>query len=121
MVAHARQARPSECCGVLLGNGDDIIEAVPTRNIAGEANRFFIDPKEHIEARRDGRRRGLEAIGFYHSHPASAAVPSATDLAEASYPDHLYGIVSLARDPADVRIYSFEDGAFREVPFITVA
>ena len=120
MIAHAREARPSECCGVLLGNGDEIVEAVPTRNIAADASRFLIDPREHIDARRKGRRRGLETMGFYHSHPASAAEPSATDVAEASYPDHLYGIVSLARDPADVRIYSFEEGGFREVPFATV-
>jgi proteasome lid subunit RPN8/RPN11 len=120
MVAHAHESRPSECCGVLLGTGVDIIEAVPTRNIAADRNRFLIDPQEHIEARREGRRRGLDTLGFYHSHPASAAVPSATDVAEATYPDHFYGIVSLARDPADVRIYSFEEGAFREVPFVTV-
>src|SRR5262245_58106033 len=113
MVAHAREARPAECCGVLLGNGDEVTEAVPTQNIATTANRFLIDPKDHIDARRDGRLRGLDTLGFYHSHPSSAAVPSATDLAEASYPDHLYGIVSLANDPAEVRMYRYEDGRFR--------
>src|SRR5437867_4137180 len=120
MLAHARESRPLECCGVLLGQGDEIAEAVPTRNIAVDVNGFMIDPKEHIDVRREARRRGLDTMGFYHSHPASGAVPSATDVAEASYPDHLYGIVSLASDPADVRIYSFEEGGFREVPFVTV-
>ena len=120
IVAHARDARPSECCGVLLGQGEEIAEAVPTRNLSSDLNRFLIDPKEHIDARRDGRRRGLDTIGFYHSHPASAAVPSESDLAEASYEGHLYGIVSLLCDPAELRMYRLEGRTFVDVPFVVV-
>ena len=121
MIAHARHASPSECCGVLLGTPDEITEAVPTRNLADDPNRFLIDPKEHIDARREGRRRGLEIVGFYHSHPHSPAVPSATDLAEASYAEYLYAIVSLIAEPAEVRIYRFDSGSFVGVPFATVS
>ncbi len=92
---------------------------LPTRNLAGDPNRFLIDPEEHIAARREGRRRGLELVGFYHSHPHSPAVPSATDLAEAAYPGHLYAIVSLVAEPALVRLYRLESGRFVEVPFVT--
>jgi proteasome lid subunit RPN8/RPN11 len=121
LIARARQTKPSECCGVLLGTPDEITEAVPTRNLADDPNRFLIDPKEHIDARREGRQRGLEIVGFYHSHPQSPAVPSATDLVEASYPGHLYAIVSLAAEPAEVRIYRFDSGSFDGVPFVTVS
>jgi proteasome lid subunit RPN8/RPN11 len=114
IVAHARDAAPAECCGLLVGAGGTIIEAVRTRNLAADPCRFLIDPEDHINARRDARRRGLDVLGFYHSHPQSAATPSPTDLAEASYPDHLYLIVSLAAEPADVRLYQLERGAFRE-------
>src|SRR2546428_1991157 len=98
IVAHAREAAPAECCGLLLGRGDEIVEAVRTRNIAEQPTRFLIDPKDHIDGRRDARRRGIDVVGFYHSHPHSPAEPSDTDRAEASYADHLYLIVSLASD-----------------------
>ena len=121
MIAAAWHAKPSECCGVLLGTAGAITETAPTRNLADDPNRFLIDPEGHIAARREGRRRGLELVGFYHSHPHSPAVPSATDLAEAAYPGHLYAIVSLAVEPALVRLYRLESGRFIEVPFVTVS
>src|SRR5213593_4837429 len=96
LVAHARETSPDECCGVLLGRGHEILEAVRARNVAtSAATRFLIDPKDHIDARREGRARGLEILGFYHSHPGGSALPSETDRAEASYPDSLYAIVGL--------------------------
>ena len=121
MIAAARAAEPSECCGVLLGTPGEIAEAIPARNLAGDPNRFLIDPKDHIEARREGRRRGLEVMGFYHSHPHSPAVPSSTDQQEASYLGSLYAIVGLVAEPAEVRIYRFDEGSFVGVPFLTVA
>lgn len=121
MVAHARESAPDECCGVLLGRDGEIVEAVRARNIADSATtRFVIDPRDHIEARRDGRARGLEVVGFYHSHPRSAATPSEIDRAEAAYPDHLSVIVGLDVDPPEVRMFEFENGNFHERPFVTV-
>jgi proteasome lid subunit RPN8/RPN11 len=121
MIAHARDASPDECCGLLLGTGEEIVASVRTRNVADTpATRFLIDPQEHIAARRDARRRGLEVRGFYHSHPRSPAAPSETDRGEAAYPDHLYAIVSLAADPADVRLFRLAEGNFLPLPFVTV-
>src|ERR1700733_5838758 len=95
-VAHAHEAAPNECCGMLLGRGGEIVAAVRARNIAGDpASRFLITPADHFAARRGARGRGLEVVRFCHSHPRSAAEPSARDIAEFSYPDHLYVIVSL--------------------------
>ena len=51
-------------------------------------------------------------MGAYHSHPRSAAVPSATDLAEAHYEEFMYDIVSLAGDEPDARIYRLDGGRF---------
>jgi proteasome lid subunit RPN8/RPN11 len=59
--------------------------------------------------------RGLDIVGFYHSHPHSPARPSARDLAEATYVDALYLIVSLEADPPVVRAYTLVDGRFLEV------
>jgi len=102
---------------MLLGTPDVVIDARRARNLATDANRFLIDPKDHIDARREARARHLEIVGFYHSHPRSAPVPSPTDLAEASYPDHLYLIVGLAGEQPDARLYRLEAGGFTELTF----
>lgn len=120
VVAHAREAAPAECCGVLLGVADRVVEAVRTRNLADRSTRFEIDPLDHIRARKRGRARGLEVIGFYHSHPHSAAEPSDTDRAEANYPDHVHLIVSLAADPPSARLFRYDGRNFVEEGFVTV-
>jgi proteasome lid subunit RPN8/RPN11 len=121
VLAHARETAPAECCGLLLGRATNIVEAVRTRNVADHPSRFTIDPKDHIDGRRDARRRGLEVVGFYHSHPRSPSTPSETDRVEADYREHLHMIVSLLADPADVGLYRFDGGNFLPVPFVTVA
>jgi desampylase len=121
IVAHARESAPGECCGLLLGDGAAVIESVRAANIAADSmRRFEIDPRDHIAARRDARGRGLAVLGFYHSHPRSSAEPSATDLAEANYPDHLYLIVSLAAAAPDLRLFRLESGNFQTTAFVTV-
>jgi proteasome lid subunit RPN8/RPN11 len=117
IVAHAREAAPAECCGLLLGSPASIVEAARTRNVADDAeSRFLIDPKDHIDGRREARLRSLQVVGFYHSHPRSPAEPSARDRAEASYPDDLYLIVRLFVEPPEIRIFR----NFVPVPFVTV-
>jgi desampylase len=121
IVGNAREAAPNECCGLLLGLGDEILEALPTRNIADQpASRFIIDPHDHIRGRREARARGLEVVGFYHSHPRSSPEPSTRDLDEFTYPGHLYAIVSLRGEPAEVSLFRFDAGNFQRVSFVTV-
>jgi [CysO sulfur-carrier protein]-S-L-cysteine hydrolase len=117
VVSHARETAPAECCGVLLGAPEIVMDARPARNLATDPNRFLIDPKDHIDARREARAHDLDVVGFYHSHPRSAAVPSPTDFAEASYPEHLYLIVGLASEQPEVRLYRLTAGAFLELTF----
>ena len=116
MIAHAREAYPAECCGLLVGRGDQILLARPARNLAEDPNRFLIDPQDHIEALRDARARGLAVVGFYHSHPHSPPAASPTDIAEASYEHHFYLIVSLATVPPALCLYVLKGGRFEEVP-----
>jgi proteasome lid subunit RPN8/RPN11 len=106
MIQHARDKAPLECCGLLVGVGDEVVEAVPARNLASQpATRFLLDPKDHIDTRRAARARGLNVIGFYHSHPRTPAFPSERDLAEASYADAFCAIISLASEPPEVRVF----------------
>jgi proteasome lid subunit RPN8/RPN11 len=121
IAAHAREAAPAECCGLLLGQGDEIVEAIRARNVATDpATRFLIDPADHFAAMRSARERGLELVGFYHSHPVSPPEPSARDVVEFSYPGHLYAIVSLRSDPVEIRLFRMVEGNFQSVSFVTV-
>jgi proteasome lid subunit RPN8/RPN11 len=109
MLAHARQEAPRECCGLLVGKGDDVAHSVRARNLDAKATRYLIDPEDHFTAIRRARAASLEVIGAYHSHPSSAPVPSAADIAEAnSGPDFLYVIVSLLND--EVQAYRIMEG-----------
>ncbi len=121
VVAHARDAAPAECCGLLVGTTDSIVAAVRAANLSDNPARFLLDPADHIRARRAARERGLDVIGFYHSHPHSDARPSPTDLAEASYPDHIYLIVGVNGEADDVRLYRFDGLRFREIESVSGA
>jgi [CysO sulfur-carrier protein]-S-L-cysteine hydrolase len=119
VLAHARERCPSECCGILIGSGTRIDEAAPARNLAEGPSRYLIDPADHIAARRAARSRGLEVVGFYHSHPHSAAWPSPTDLDEATYPEAVHLIVSLADGGAEARLFRIEPRMATELPLTT--
>ena len=116
VVAHAREALPGECCGLLIGTPARIDAAHPARNLETGATRFLIDPRDHFAAVHAARELKRFVIGVYHSHPNGPASPSPADLAEASYDDYLYLIVSLASEPPAVRLYRLEEGVFIEEP-----
>src|SRR5258708_12270245 len=89
---HGEETYPHECCGVLLGRFDDY----GTRLVARTArcgntrtdsahNRYNIDPRELVRIQREGRERGEDIFGFYHSHPDHPPRWSHTDLAEAHW------------------------------------
>jgi proteasome lid subunit RPN8/RPN11 len=111
---HGEETYPQECCGVLLGHFDDnglktvsrIARCVNTREDSPH-NRYSIDPRELIRIQREGRERGEEIVGFYHSHPDHPAQWSSTDLAEAHWFGCSYVITSLEKGKA-VLTNSFE-------------
>jgi len=70
-------------------------------------NRYNIDPKELIGIQREGRERGEDIIGFYHSHPDHPAMWSSTDFAEAHWYGCSYVITSVEKGKA-VLTNSFE-------------
>jgi proteasome lid subunit RPN8/RPN11 len=63
-------------------------------------NRYQIDPRELVKIQREGRERGYEIVGFYHSHPDHPACWSPTDLAEAHWIGCSYVITSIERGKA---------------------
>jgi len=92
--AEGNHAHPQECCGILLGDRNAIVTALPARNVHPEAQTHFeIDPQALIEAHRAARSGGLQVLGYYHSHPAGPPHPSATDRAEAAHDGMVWAIV----------------------------
>jgi proteasome lid subunit RPN8/RPN11 len=121
VASHFRDSAPDECCGMLFGRQRAIVAARRARNISKDPRRrYLIDPADHFAAIRDARADGLDVVGFYHSHPASPPLPSATDLAEASYPDCLYLIVGFGETRPSFGLYSLTPGNFQTQPFVTV-
>lgn len=106
IARHARHVAPIECCGLLAGKDHLIDEYIRTTNIKASEVAYQVDPIAHIRAMKRLRVRGRTVLGAYHSHPRTAAVPSATDVAEAHYDgDFLYLIVSLGSEPPEIRGY----------------
>jgi proteasome lid subunit RPN8/RPN11 len=110
---HGEETYPHECCGVLLGRMDGDERVVTSVARAGNTrtdsahNRYNIDPKDLIRIQREGRERGEDIIGFYHSHPDHPARWSSTDLAEAHWFGCSYVITSVEKGKA-VLTNSFE-------------
>ncbi|MDP1568608.1 MAG: M67 family metallopeptidase [Vicinamibacterales bacterium] len=118
ILAHARRARPDECCGLLIGRAHDVRGFHEARNTAASPRtRYTINPEDHFAAIRAARAAGLEVVGAYHSHPASEAVPSATDRAEA-FPHFLFVIVSLAGPSPVVCGWTLLEGNFAPVRLV---
>jgi len=106
---HGEETYPYECCGVLRGHfADDASKTVTCNARAGNTredsphNRYHIDPKELIRIQREGRERGEDIVGFYHSHPDHPARWSTTDLAEAHWFRCSYVITSVEKGKAAV-------------------
>jgi proteasome lid subunit RPN8/RPN11 len=114
--AHGESAFPYECGGMLIGRFEadgkkTVVETFPLENSSEEdqKNRVLILPKDVMRAERYARSLGLDVIGYYHSHPEDAAVPSQYDLDHA-LPVWSYVIVSVMRGKAaDVRSWQMED------------
>jgi proteasome lid subunit RPN8/RPN11 len=106
---HGEETYPHECCGVLLGRfEDDGTKTVTSVARCGNTredsphNRYHIDPKELVRIQREGRERGEDIVGFYHSHPDHPARWSQTDLAEAHWIGCSYVITSVEEGRAAV-------------------
>ena len=80
LVDWANDAKPDECCGLLLGGGGIVEQLVLTANAASDKTREFeIDPVALINAEKVARSGGPLIIGYFHSHPNGLAEPSLTD------------------------------------------
>lgn len=96
MVAHARAAYPKECCGIMTGHENKVTVAIPCKNVyqGDQKDRFEIDTADIHRVQRESREKGVDLIGFFHSHPDEGAYFSSTDLKNAS-PWHAHVVLSI--------------------------
>ncbi|MGH2477789.1 MAG: Mov34/MPN/PAD-1 family protein [Candidatus Limnocylindrales bacterium] len=127
LIDHARAGYPDEACGLIIGDlaaaaGGRALRFEPTRNEAASPYRYNIDPADlyRLSVATDDADEAF--WGIVHSHTHTPAVPSATDLGLAFYPDALYVLVSLGENEADqgagtpsVRAWRIVDGTMHEV------
>ena len=99
IVAHARRDHPDEACGVVAGPaGTDRPERfVPMLNAARSPTFYEFDSHDLLELYREMDDRDEEPVVVYHSHTATEAYPSRTDIAYASEPGAHYVLVEHAR------------------------
>lgn len=115
LAQEARAAAPEECCGILLGEGARITAITPARNVHGTPHtRFEIDPQALVDVHRAARAGGPQVLGYYHSHPASAAEPSATDRAMASHDGSVWAIIG---DTGDTTFWKDGEAGFEALPY----
>jgi proteasome lid subunit RPN8/RPN11 len=117
IVAHARRDHPDEACGVVAGPaGSDRPERfVPMLNAARSPTFYEFDSHDLLALYRDMDAREEEPVVIYHSHTATEAYPSRTDISLAQEPGAHYVLAS-TRDPDEVefRSYRIVDGAVTE-------
>jgi proteasome lid subunit RPN8/RPN11 len=124
IVAHARRDHPDEACGVVAGPaGSDRPERhLPMMNAERSPTFYRFDSMEQLRVWREMDDRDEEPVIIYHSHTATEAYPSRTDIGLASEPGAHYVLVS-TRDPeeAEFRSFRIDDGTVTEEPVEVVA
>lgn len=123
MVAHARADHPDEACGLLAGPEGS---GRPERHIAmvnAERSPTFyrFDSGEQLTVWRELEAAGEEPVVIYHSHTATEAYPSRTDISYAAEPDAHYVLISTRHpDTHELRSYRIIDGTVTEEPVVVV-
>ncbi|WP_328701667.1 M67 family metallopeptidase [Amycolatopsis pittospori] len=119
IVAHARRDHPDEACGVIAGpEGSDSPERyIPMLNAARSPTFYEFDSGDLLRLYREMDANDEVPVVIYHSHTATDAYPSRTDVSYASEPDAHYVLVS-TKDPDShqFRSYRIVDGEITEEP-----
>jgi proteasome lid subunit RPN8/RPN11 len=119
IVAHARADHPDEACGVVAGpaGSDQPVRFIPMLNAARSPTFYEFDSSDLLKLYRDMDDRDEEPVVIYHSHTATEAYPSRTDISYAHEPGAHYVLVSTREtDTTEFRSYRIIDGVVTEEP-----
>jgi [CysO sulfur-carrier protein]-S-L-cysteine hydrolase len=115
LLAHARAEYPNEACALLAGRDGSVERVYTLPNAEASPTFYVVEPKAQLRAMTEMDDLGLDLTGIFHSHVATEAYPSRTDVELAAYPDAAYLILSLA-DPEEpvLRAFRIRDGRVTE-------
>jgi [CysO sulfur-carrier protein]-S-L-cysteine hydrolase len=119
IVAHARRDHPDEACGIVAGpaGSDRPVRFVPMLNAARSPTFYEFDSYDLLQLYKELDANDEEPVVIYHSHTATEAYPSRTDVSYASEPNAHYVLVSTqAPDQTDFRSFRIVDGQVTEEP-----
>jgi len=115
MIAHAKKEAPNECCGIIAGKNGRAVKLFRAKNAEASPYRYNVEPKDLFRIFRECDENGWGFLAIYHSHTASEAYPSPTDVRLATWPEAYYVLVSLKdADKPVVRVFRILDGAISE-------
>lgn len=117
LEAFGRAMAPNECCGVGIGPPGEVAEFHPVPNThETPVTRYQIAADDQLRIYKRALERDWDITLVFHTHPATEAYPSATDIGLASWPDAVYAILSLADDAPHLRAFRIVDGRVAELP-----
>ena len=115
MIAHAKEDAPIECCGIIAGENGRATKLFRARNSEASPYRYSVDSDDLFRIHREAEANHWSFLAIYHSHTASEAYPSATDVRLAFWPESYYILVSLEDvDQPVVRAFRILDGEVSE-------
>jgi proteasome lid subunit RPN8/RPN11 len=115
IVAHARRDHPDEACGMVAGVGGRPTRVIPMTNTARSPTFYEMDSMEVLRTLRAMDDADEELLAIYHSHTATEAYPSRTDVSIAGFPEAHYVLVSTREEDAvEFRSYRIVDGEVTE-------
>jgi proteasome lid subunit RPN8/RPN11 len=117
IIAHARADHPDEACGIIAGpiGSDRPVRYVAMENAERSPTFYRFDSQEQLKVWREMDDRDEEPVVIYHSHTATEAYPSRTDISYASEPNAHYVLVSTrAEDETEFRSFRIVDGEVTE-------
>jgi len=119
IVAHARRDHPDEACGVVAGpeGTDRPARFIPMLNAARSPTFYEFDSADLLQLYKELDANDEEPVVVYHSHTATEAYPSRTDISYASEPNAHYVLVSTREaDSTEFRSFRIVDGVVTEEP-----
>ena len=120
IVAHARRDHPDEACGVIAGRDGSATRLFEMENAERSPTFYRFDAQEQLKVWREMDDADEVPFVIYHSHTATEAYPSRTDISLASEPDAHYVLVSTAAEELSLRSYRIVAGEVTEEPVTIV-
>lgn len=119
ILSHLQAEYPLEACGILAGKAGKIVRVYAIENKLHSPTAYEMEPQQQLAAMLEIEDKGWEMTAVYHSHPQGPETPSATDVAQAYYPDVVQLIVSLRqRSQPVMRGFMIGNGRIIEVKIV---